>query len=221
MWPGARDALLRVLSTWDTAPPQAVAEYTADGFTPVLSSWDDFSRAHTSGGPGNTNLQIHTAYHGLLKARALGATHAVKTRADVRITNARVFLEQVLGTPRTLSFLIKWVGAPRYPVDYTAAGPIEDMLAFFGPPYKNETGDGRFPELFLMEGYSAKRGWSAEDGPTHIKFCREVDWFYPRLPKGLFYFDHGGQPADADMAGPVTPYDVSQGDVCLLGRSRE
>ena len=220
VWPGARDALLRVLSTWDTAPSQLVAEYAADGFVPVLSVWDDFFRARTGGGAGNVNLQMHTTYNGLLRARELGATHAIKARADVRVTNARVFLEQVLGTPHTLSFLTKWVGAPRYAVEHLVAGPIEDMLAYFGPPYKNETVDGRFPELFLMESFSEKRGWAAEDGATHIKFCREVDWFYPRLPKGLYFFDHKGLNAESDMSGPYTPYDVTQGDLCALGRAR-
>jgi len=221
VWPGARDTLVRVLSSMDDVPPDQVAQYKAEGFVPVLSSWADFQSAgHTNGGGGNVNLQMHTSYNGLLKARELGATHAIKQRADVRITNGRVFIEQVIGTPHSLSFLTKWVGSPRYPLDYLVAGPIEDVLLYFGPPYKNEATDGRFPELYLMESYSEKRGWTAEDGPTHIKFCREVDFFYPRLPKGLFYFDHKGLNADSDMAGPITPYDVSQGDLCLLGRTR-
>lgn len=185
----AERGLLRVLSVWtsDAAGPLFDA-YIAGGFVPVRCDAAAFGAASFGVGAGNhnVNMQKHTSFMGLLAAQARGATHALKTRADIRVTDARAFLDNVLvpGALDRLSFLIKWVGSPRYPVDYLVAGPIEMMLDYFGPPYA-EPSDGRFPELFLMQEYSRKRGWTAEDGPTHIKFCREVDFFFPRLPPGL------------------------------------
>jgi hypothetical protein len=212
---------LRILSTWDVNVPDPLfAEYERQGFEPVLTDWAAFHVNHTGGGGGNVNYQMATSHAGLLRARALGATHAVKVRGDVRIMAPRVFMECVLGVPSTLSFLTKWVGTPRYAVEHLVAGPIDAMIDYFAPPFKDERVDGRFPELYLMEQYSTRRGWGEADGVTHIKFCREVDFFYPRLPLGVYYFDHKGITADSDMAGPYTPYTLAEGDLCLLGRRR-
>lgn len=216
-FPAGRD-MLRILATYDSSKDSGPLwdHYLAEGFVPALA--DSAFLTSTYRGVLNVNLQKHTTYTGLLLAKSHGCTHAMKVRGDVRVTNPRVFIEDVLGPLRTLSFLTKWVGTPRYAVEHLVAGPIDDVLEYFGPPYE-EASDGRFPELFLMEELSRKRGWTDQDGPTHIKFCREVDFFYPRLPKGLYFFDHKGIDAGSDMAGPYTPYDISQGDVCLLGRA--
>jgi hypothetical protein len=187
-----------------------------EGFLPCNATMEDFQAlGGVVPGAQNVNFQKYTAYKGLLAAQARGVTHAIKVRGDVRITNPWVFIQEVLGNLTTLSFLITWVGTTRYPVDYLVAGPIGDVLDYFAPPFQDPQ-DGRFPELFLMEEFSKKRGWSAEDGPNHIAFCRGVDFFFPRLPMGIFFFDHKGNNDNRDMAGPIVPYRTSLGDICLL-----
>lgn len=204
-WP-AGDSLLRIFSTWDTYKDDGfVQAYRDGGFEVVFSDWEAFLANNTAGGAGNVNLQMQTSHAGLARARALGATHAFKTRGDVRVAQPRVFLECVLGVPRTVSFSTMWhTMAPRYALEHLVAGPIADVQEYFSPPFKAPD-EGRFPELYLMEEYSRKRGWAGEDGPTHGKFCREVEWWFPRLPKGVFFFEHKGQESETSDFNVIGP----------------
>lgn len=221
VWPStlALSPPLTILCTWDTEHLHPLfAQYMGEGFLlcPNATMNDFQALGGTVPGALNVNFQKYTTYKGLLAAKAMGVTHAIKVRGDARITNPLVFIRDVLGPLTTLSFLVTWAGAVcRYPVDYLVAGPIEDVLEYFAPPFQGPE-DGRFPELFLMEEFSRKRGWTPEDGPNHMKFCRGVDFFFPRLPLGVFFFDHKGNNDNRDMAGPIVPYRVSLGDMCLL-----
>jgi hypothetical protein len=175
-------------------------EYVAQGFVPQVSSWAAFAANHSSGGVGNVNLQMATSHAGLELARSLGATHAIKVRADVRVTQPRLFIECVLGVASTVQVLTMWIGSVRYAVEHLVAGPLEEVATYFRPPYKDEAVDGRFPEQYLMEEYARKKSFPAEAAGRYANFCSRVDFFFPRLPPGVYYFDHKGYSDDRDMS---------------------
>lgn len=204
-WPMGKD-MIRILSTWDIHVEEDLFKaYVAAGFTPVLSNWSQFMGEHTGGGVGNVNLQMVTSHAGLVAAKAMGATHAIKVRGDVRVEQPRVFLECVLGTPPTIQFLTMWIGAERYAVEHLVSGPVDEVATYFQPPFKDERVDSRWPELYLMEEFGRKKAFPAEAEPhRHARFCSKVDFFYPRLPYGVYFFHHKGHAANVDMASVHT-----------------
>lgn len=89
-------------STWAAEGASPVARaYAAANFTLILSQPPNFSGWH------NVNMQLVNSRAGLVAAAAAGATHAIKMRGDVHVTDARAFL-RVVGTPQRLT-MMAWI----------------------------------------------------------------------------------------------------------------
>jgi len=94
-----------------------------------------FNEVPTHSGPYNFNYQKTSTYNGLLKAKELGYTHALKIRSDYLPTNAKEFLK--LLNPNKLNFLLwhytsfLWLDYPTlngYIDDHFSFGPIDYMI---------------------------------------------------------------------------------------------
>lgn len=86
-------------------------------------------------GPFNFNFQKISTYNGLLKAKELGYTHAIKIRGDYLPTNAKKFIE--LMDFNKMNFLMwhytsfLWIEYPTlkgYLGDHFSCGPIDYMI---------------------------------------------------------------------------------------------
>ena len=144
-------AVLCFFSTWRGAPSAVLSAYAAAGFAPILSTPPPHPGRH------NVNLQAASTAAGLRAAQAAGATHALKIRGDVRVTDAARLLRAVVGVPSRLTVLA-WVGGG-YPTDQVVAGPLEELLRYFSPPLQPPASD-QFAEQYLLERYCARTGLS-------------------------------------------------------------
>lgn len=79
-------------------------------------------------GTGNLNCQCITSTEGLKLAKSLGATHALKIRSDMIITDILKFMD-ILKTKSKISFLA-W-HTDGYLVDYINYGQIDEMIEFW------------------------------------------------------------------------------------------
>lgn len=82
-------------------------------------------------GPMNFNYQIKSTYNGLLKAKELGFTHALKLRSDLVPTNVDEFIKLIDND--SMNFLCwhrhqVYPNCPGYLIDYLMSGPIDDMI---------------------------------------------------------------------------------------------
>ena len=84
---------------------------------------DDF--AH---GTGNLNCQSKTSFNGICEANVLGATHVLKIRSDMIISDINKFME-ILKSKSKISFLA-W-HTDGYLVDYVNYGEIGNMMEFW------------------------------------------------------------------------------------------
>ncbi len=144
-------------------------------------------------GPFNINLQLLSSLYGIKKAKELGATHVLKTRADQRIygTNAIEFLcnlerifplaqgyvqkERIISTN---TFTLKY--RPYLISDMTVFGNIDDMLLYWGAdldiraPFSiDDTLSGReitklrIAEIYIVTEFLKKLGhelrWTIQD----------------------------------------------------------
>ena len=195
-------------STWAAEGASPVARaYAAANFTLILSQPPNFSGWH------NVNMQLVNSRAGLVAAAAAGATHAIKMRGDVHVTDARAFL-RVVGAPQRLT-MMAWI---RYITEYLVAGPMDDMLGLFGSQLQ-PAGDDRFSELYMMETYARPRNLS------HAQLCRSVARWVDRqgrpaggataLPAGLIYWKcAGGQLSPACDLGVGLRGWVKTEDAC-------
>ncbi len=76
-------------------------------------------------GTGNLNCQTITTTNGLLSANTLGATHALKIRSDMIISDVQKFMKILEEKPR-ISFLAWHIDG--YLIDYLNYGSINDMI---------------------------------------------------------------------------------------------
>ena len=120
---------------------------TWKGFDLIFSTWKGsedkynkndvviFNEEPTISGPFNFNFQRISSYNGLLKAKELGYTHALKIRSDYLPTNSQKFIE--LLDFNKMNFLLwhytsfLWLDFPTlngYFTDHFSFGPIDYML---------------------------------------------------------------------------------------------
>lgn len=98
-------------------------------------------------GKGNLNCQTRTTVAGLMKAKELGATHALKIRSDMVISDLPKFIK-ILEAKSRISFLT-W-HTDGYLTDYLNYGPIDDMIEFWNVFEINDN----FAEKNLIDNFS-------------------------------------------------------------------
>ena len=193
--PDDKGCYFKIFSTWaETVDETEVAALTAAGFT-IARSWRAQFDADTPRHDG-INIQMHTALAGLRVAEGLGATHAVRLRSDLVISDPRTFFSSVFVASDRLCLFGLWCGRNGGPLDYLTGGPIAHMFAMYSPPYQ-KPGDGTLPEQFLMESYMRARPGGALR--THADFCHAVDFFAERTPLGLLIWRQHGNNGARDV----------------------
>jgi hypothetical protein len=175
-------AYIRVFSTWDSefaedGARKLLEDYSDAGFHVIINQRDSvsFVGSKTDGTEGgNVNLQIGSTLPALLYSKAQGATHALKIRGDMLVTNPSFFLNSIIGDfPSQLSTFF-WCG---FFTDWAVAGPIDEVIQYFSSVQKR--GDPRFAEQFLGESYASSKNWSMS------QTCRYVKFWIPSMPNGL------------------------------------
>lgn len=110
-------------------------------------------------GPFNFNYQKISTYNGLLEAKKLGYTHALKIRSDYLPTNSKEFIK--LLNPDKLNFLMwiytsfLWIDYPTlngYLDDHFSFGPIDDMITL----WNIKDNFCHSPEIMLTWSYISK-----------------------------------------------------------------
>lgn len=118
-----------------------------------------FNREPSIPGPFNFNYQRISTYNGLLKAKELGYTHALKIRSDYLPTNAKEFIK--LLKPDKMNFLLwhytsfLWLTYPTlngYFTDHFSCGPIDHMLKM----WNIEEVFCHSPEVMIVWSYISK-----------------------------------------------------------------
>lgn len=120
----------------------------------VISTWVGqkyynegiYSELPRNYGPQNINLQKISTLNGLLRAKELGATSAIKIRSDISITPLNGV--ELLSEER-ISFLCYHNYHGGYYVDYMMGGPIDDMIKLWTFDVNNE-----FPERQIYNNYN-------------------------------------------------------------------
>jgi len=159
-----------IINCYDTYPNVIVSTLDNDTIKlnairehfPVSSLQLDFNP-----GTGNLNCQTRTTVEGLLMAKERGATHALKIRSDMIVSDVPKFMDILSKKPR-LSFLAWHYHG--YLVDYLNYGPIDDMVKFWNVFETNEY----FAERNLMNHFSAVKN-EPINSFTDVK--RHVDFF--------------------------------------------
>jgi hypothetical protein len=120
-------------------------------------------------GYGNLNKQTITSCNGLKLAKQMGASHALKIRSDMTISNINSFMN-ILGNKSKLAFLAWHFHG--YLVDYLNYGPIDEMIKFWDLVEINNT----FAEKNLIQNYAKHINVSNitfENIKTHVDFFIE------------------------------------------------
>jgi len=195
-------------STWraEASFPIALA-YTKANYTLVLSD----PPPHP--GKNNVNLQLITSSAGIRAAKSVCATHAIKMRGDLHLSQPSRFIEKVVGFPPKLT-TVTWIG---YMTDYVVAGPIADLEELFSP--LQGPGDDRFAELFLAEQFAFPRGWTQE------QFCRSLAFWVDKegdsvggahaLPRDMLFWSRGGTHTSSDDLATALRDMITYKDPCL------
>ena len=107
-------------------------------------------------GPSNMNLQKITTINGLLKAKELGYSKALKIRSDLIPNNINEFIK-LLNNDK-LNFL-SWHyhevydNCPGYLIDYLMSGYIDDLIDLWDI---NDMSSCNVPEIILTQRYISK-----------------------------------------------------------------
>jgi hypothetical protein len=162
-----------VLSTWKDTPQQDLDRIAKEGVEIVLND------IPANPGAYNVNMQIASASGGMRRAAELGAEWVIKSRTDQRlyhptIMSSLISLAQLfppLGTAaETQKYRVFGVAsgtfkfAPYHLCDQTVFGHIDDMLAYWSPPFR---------ENGLPEGFPTDPLRLFKEVPIG-KFCRHA-----------------------------------------------
>lgn len=121
---GCGGAAICIFSTWSTEASLPISlAYQAANFTLVLTDPPENPGWH------NVNLQLLTSHAGIVAARRMGATHAIKMRGDIHLNRPTSFIQEVVGFPAKIT-MVSWI---RYMTDYLVAGPIDALEELFSP----------------------------------------------------------------------------------------
>lgn len=151
-----------VLSTWKDTPRQDLDRIAEVGVEIVLND------KPTDPGPYNVNMQIASSAGGMQRAAELGVDWVMKTRTDQRlhqptiisslISMAQLFPPMGAAAGKQNFRIFGMAGgtlkfAPYHLCDQTVFGQIDDMLAYWSPPLREDSLPENFPtdprRLFL------------------------------------------------------------------------
>ena len=151
-----------IVSTFNYEPPEALSKLS-EFFLTVTIPFDFHP------GLGNLNCQSKTTSAGLYMAKKMGATHALKLRSDMIVSNVPEFMKVLQQKPR-LSFLAWHYDG--YLVDYLNYGPIDEMIEFWDIFAVNSN----FAEKNLMNHFyevKQEQNTTFENIKTHVDFFLE------------------------------------------------
>lgn len=187
MFPGSRI----ILSTWKGEYSEYIEQHIVPENIKIV-----YSTKPSYAGPTNINFQIVSARAGIERAKALGATYAMKTRTDQRIyeKNSLEFITNTLtyfpasarsGQQKRLAFVH---GLPKFSpyqfADLCMGGHIDDMLEYWQVPEVKEGEASAFfvSEVYLATSFLTKKGWNLNWSTTQLwEMYREcvvpIDWY--------------------------------------------
>jgi hypothetical protein len=135
-----------ILSTWNDTPRQDLDRIAAEGAEIVLNDKPGMP------GPYNVNMQIASAAGGMRRAAELGVEWVIKSRTDQRLHHPTVMSSLIsmahlfppLGdAAETQKYRVFGMAGgtfkfvPYHLCDQTVFGHIDDMLAYWSPPLRN------------------------------------------------------------------------------------
>lgn len=151
-----------ILSTWEDAPRQDLDRIAKVGVDIVLNDKPAIP------GPYNVNMQIVSSTGGMRRAAELGVEWIIKSRTDQRLYHPTIMSSLIsmaqlfppLGAAaRTQKYRVfgmaggTWKFAPYHLCDQTVFGHVDDMLAYWSPPLREDPLPEGFPtdplRLFL------------------------------------------------------------------------
>jgi hypothetical protein len=163
-----KDVKIKILSTWNTTNPDFLQELSDNNFTIILNK--PFPPFPTC---SSYNEQAICTKSGLLKAKELGCTYAIRTRTDIFPNNYELFAEKTrhLYTDKIAVFN-HFYG---HIADFIVMGPIEHLFRFFKK--EQVLGDGRYPEKVMVENYTNMTDPNKDEVSRYIHYflniCRE------------------------------------------------
>ena len=141
--------------------------------------------------PNSNNRQRWAVYAGVLRARQLGATHFLRVRTDILITDFPLF-HSILGVPENITFLHWLAGAqphkPDYHSDYLVASTLDDAAVMWCGIARSPwlfLNMCRRPETFLQERFVYAKRWRRRE------WCTRSRTLYHDLPLGLVHWREG------------------------------
>ena len=163
----------KILSTWDTTPPEILSKFTDQGFKLCLSTPDTLYH------PQSVPIANGVAY-----AKTLGYSYVIRSRTDIFSDRFQLYMEssRPLYTQK-LTILAAIYTYKLYFLDILVAGSIESMVEFYA---YHPIDDPRYNECFLLESY-LKPNYTIEDilckFHMNLNICIEKGiefyWFRP------------------------------------------
>jgi hypothetical protein len=151
-----------VLSTWEDTPRQDLDRIAEEGVDIVLNEKPAIA------GPYNVNMQIVSSSGGMRRAAELGVEWVIKSRTDQRlyqptIMSSLISMAQLFpplgAAAKTQKYRVFGMAggtfkfAPYHLCDQTVFGHIDDMIAYWSPPLRENSLPENFPtdplRLFL------------------------------------------------------------------------
>jgi hypothetical protein len=168
----------KIISTWNDAEPSLIKQLEDAGFVIKLNEYPFLKNS--------TNLQIANIRGGLSIAKDCGFQYIIRTRTDIFPENMTKYMEltRQMYSSR-ITFLCGIETEHTYFADFIVAGPIDEILRFYGK--FQEPFDGRFVEKYLLETYLCCGGISMDkirdNFNLSLKTCKENDvefiWWRP------------------------------------------
>jgi hypothetical protein len=141
----------KIISTWDTEDLECINILRENGFEIIIQSIPEICNA--------SNYQGKSMIGGILHAKKLGYTHALRIRADVKCNNMLLFISLLEKKYyNKLSFMAFHRNIPNisepYLLDHFIYGNLEDQYNYWN--ICQEKNDTRYCEKFLQETYFGK-----------------------------------------------------------------
>lgn len=133
------------------------------------------------------NRQRWFVWAGVLRAQQLGATHVLRTRTDVLVTDfARFNAALQWEDPQTNVTFLHWFATqPAFHSDFVVLSSLADARALWCGLARESwdvTAELGFHEAYLQERYIAARGWRRRE------WCAWSRTLYSELPRGLVFW---------------------------------
>lgn len=158
-----------IISTWKDSNIEYLKILESIGCYIVLNDKPAYN------GTQNVNLANVSICNGLIKAKELGYTHALRFRTDWIINDYNKYINICLNLSHNKLVFLTWFhhNNPQHPngylMDHIIFGPI-DLLYNYRNVIQNEN-DRRCTEIFLQEEYFKKRNLKLDDVRNDIKIC--------------------------------------------------